>query len=190
MLKSSLAMIVIGSLVTSSSFATPTQIKKTFMKDQMMKSSLVSHNQTQDSQFKFSGTWTGTCNYGDKSEEMKIRIIEDSTEVSMIDLMDEGNSETASFNVVESKSTSDKEWYTSFTTRLTKVNETTLKFDGTGVFGEQLPSSNKEKGLISVVYTSMYTVNNNQLIIDTNGIISEENKNENHASKCILKKAV
>jgi hypothetical protein len=189
MWKNTLAIIAFGGLVTGSCFATPLHVKQMFMKDHMMKSSLASQKKNQHSEFKFSGTWAGTCNYyGEGTRESKIRIEEDDTEFSIIDLINEGGNDTYSFNAVKSEGTADKDWYDSFNSRLTRINETTLKLEGTGVFANQLPSSNKEKGLNSGVFTGMYTVNNNQLIIDIYGKIFHDNQNDTFGEKCILKK--
>jgi len=189
MLKHSLAIIVVGSLITSSSFATPLNVKTMFMKNQTTKSSLVSKKHAQLSQFKFSGTWAGTCNDAGQNREIKIRINEDDTQLAVTDLINGGGEETYSFNVVKSESTSDSTLYDSFTSRLARVNENTLRLEGTGVFGYQLPSSDQDKGFLSGVFTSTATVNNNQLIIDTNLNINHANKNESIETKCTLNRA-
>jgi len=188
MWKNSLAIIAIGSLVTGSSFATPLNVKTMFMKDHTMKSPLVSKKHSQ--QFQFSGTWTGTCSYDGGNMETKMHIEEDSTQLSVRDLINEGE-ETFSFNVVKSESYSDKDWYDSYTSRLTKLNDNTLRLEGTGVFGHQLPSSDKDKGFGTGRMTTIAIVNNNQLMIDTNVKASGVNQNENFETntKCLLKRA-
>lgn len=184
MLKNSLAIIVIGCLVTGSSFATPLHVKKMFMKDQIMKSSMVSKNHTQSSQSRFSGIWAGTCTHDGKSQEVKIRIVEDDFDFSIIDLINEGGNETISFEVLESKIRTDKDLYESSTSRLTRINENTLKFEGTEVFATH---SNTEKKLASGVFTSTFIVNNNQLTVDSVMKFFNENNKES-VDKCILKR--
>ena len=184
MMKNSLAIILIGSLVTCSSFATPLHVKNMFMKDQIMKSSMVSKNHTQSSQSRFSGTWAGTCTHDGESDEVKIRIVEDEFDFSIIDLINEGENETVSFNVLESKTRTDKDFYESSTSRLTRINENTIKFEGTEVFATP---SNTEEMLASGVFTSTAIVNNNQLTIDTVMKLSNENNKES-VDKCILKR--
>lgn len=155
----------------------------------MVKSALASSNHTQNSKFRFSGTWAGACNYDDNNWETKIRIDENNAELTIIDLTSEGESETYLLNVVESRGASDKEWYDSFTSRLTRVNENTFKLEASGVYGNQLPSSDTEKGLASGVFTIISTVNNNQLTINTSGkIVSPEHKDETMNIKCNLKR--
>lgn len=180
----SLAIIVIGSLVTGSSFANPLNVKKMFMKDQITKSSMVSKNHTQSSPSRFSGTWEGICTHDGESEQEKIRIVEDDFDFSIIDLIHEGGNETISFNVLESKTSTDKDFYESSTTRLSRINENTLKVEGTVVYATP---SNDEKRLASGVVTCTLTVNNNQLTIDTIGKRFDENTKES-VDKCILKR--
>lgn len=175
MFKKSLAIIVIGSLVTGSSFANPLNAKKMFMQNHQMK---------QSSQSRFSGTWAGTCTHNDESQEVKIRIVEDDFDFSIIDLINEGGNETMSFNVLESKTRTDKDFYESSTSRLTRVNENTVKYEASEVYGTP---SNPEKMLASGVITSTATVNNNQLTIDTRAKSSNDNTNE-IVDKCTFKR--
>ena len=184
MLKNTLAMIVIGGFVSSNSFAAPLHLEKLFMKDNVAKPSLVSNNHNQNKQFKFTGTWAGACN----NEEVKIRIHEDESELSITDLIDEGDTESYSFNLVGSENNSDSKWYNASTHRLTRVNETTLKLESVDVDAPQLPSANAEKGFTSLVYTTMYTVNNNQLTMDISGTSFYENNNGNFNGKCTFKR--
>lgn len=184
MLKNSLAIIVIGSLVTCSSFASSLNVKKIFMKDQIVKSSLISKNHGQNSPSKFSGTWAGTCTHDGESEEVKIRIVEDDFDFAVIDLINDGDNETIPFNTLESKTSTDKDLYESSTSRLTKINENTIKLEGTDVFA--MPSS-PEKKLSSGIFTSTLIVDNNQLTIDSVMKVEDENKNES-VDKCILKR--
>lgn len=182
MLKNSLAIIVIGSLVTASSFATPLHVKNMFMKDQIMKSSMASKKHTQSSQSRFSGTWAGTCTHDGESDEVKIRIVEDDFDFSIIDLINEGGNETISFDVLESKTSTDKDFYESSTGRLSRINENTLKFESTEVFATP---SNTEKKLASEIFSSTFIVNNNQLTVDS--VMKSSNENES-VNKCILKR--
>lgn len=183
MWKNALAMIVIGSLATGISSAAPLQVKKMFMKDQMIKSSLVSKNHTQNSESKFSGIWAGTCSYHNETDEVKIRIEENPIDLSIIDLMNEGNAETHSFNVLESDNRLHNEFYESSTSRLTRINENAIQFEGTELFATP---SNKEKALVSGIYTFTLTVNNNELTMVTKMKLSTEN-NES-VDHCVLKR--
>jgi hypothetical protein len=187
MWKNSLAIIAIGSLVTGSSFATPIHFKKMFMKEPM-KSMLISNKYTQNSQFKFTGTWTGMCSSDNNKWETKLQIDEDDTNLTIIDLVNAGHVETDVFDAVKSESYSDKNWYNSFSSRLTKVNDNTLKSEGTGMFTNQLPSSNLDSGFQSGIFTAIYSVNNDQLIIDTNIKIIEHGNENVIEDKCILKR--
>lgn len=184
MLKNALAIIVIGSFIAGSSFANPLNIKNIFMKDHMMKSSMVSKNHTKNTQSRFSGTWAGTCTRNGESDEVKIEIEENDFDFSIID---NGRKETASYDVLESKTSTDGPFdhYNSSTGRLSKVNENTVKFEGNEIFARL---SDKEKSLQSMSYTVTFIVNNNQLTIDSVMRISNGDKNES-VDKCILKRA-
>lgn len=186
MIKKSLAMIVIGSFVSSNSFAAPLHLEKLFMKNGMTKSFHVSHKHNKDSQSKFSGTWVGVCS--DDNDEIKFRISEYDSGIFMLNLMNEGDGEYYSYNRVRSENESDKDWFYSSTHRLTKVNENTLKFEYTDVDAPQLPSSDAEKDLTSTVYNIVYTVNNNQLTMKMNGTVTYENKNANIDGQCTFKR--
>jgi len=189
MWKKSLAMIVIGSLVTGSSFAAPTQVKKMLMKNHVIKSSSVSRKHGQNSQYKFSGTWAGVCSYNGENDEMKIRIRESDSELTIMDIMDEEDVQTIPFNTIKSETNSDEEWYDSFTSRLTRINETTLKLEGAGVFGSQLSNTKKQNSIYSGALTSTYTVNNNQLTIDTSVKLLMDGADQTFEAKCVLNRA-
>lgn len=188
MLKNTLAMIVIGSVISSNSFAAPLHLNKLFMKSNVTKSSLTENNHNQNFKSKFSGTWAGACSFSDQSMEMKIRVNDYEDGLSIVDLLNEGDDENYSFNRVVTENNSDNEWYFSSTHRLTRVNETTLKLENVDVDASQLPSANAEKSFSSARYTTMYTVNNNQLTMNMGGTAFFENKTANIDVKCTLKR--
>lgn len=193
MRKNTLAIFVIGCLVTGSSFATPLDMKNMFMKDPIMKSRLVSKDHTQNSRSRFSGTWAGICTHDGENDEVKYRIEEDDIGLSMVDLRDQGNQgrkENFYYNEIKSEGHTDTDSYSTFTSRMSKINENTIKFEGTGVDANQPPITSKEKAMmISGVVTSMMTVNNNQLTIETNAKIFRGNSTKGSVDKCILKRA-
>lgn len=182
MLKKSLAIIVVGALASSTSFATtPLQIKKMFMKDKI-KSSLASSHQSQNSQSKFSGTWVGSCNYV-LDKETKLRINEDAYELSIMNL-NEGNSETYSFDAIKSEINSSHDEHDSVTTKLNKINDKTLKLEY-----NMKSSSYVDFPSATLALTSLYTVNNNQLTINHKGRFTQGDKDEIFEVECNLKKA-
>jgi hypothetical protein len=188
MFKRNLATIVIGGFICSNSFAAPLHLEKFFIKNNVTKSSLVSNNHNQSAQSKFSGTWAGECINNGQSQGMKVRVNEDEYGLSIIDLLNEGDDENYSFNLVGSENSSDNKWYNSSTHRLIRVNENTLKLDGVDVDAQQLSLADTGKGFTSSVYTLMFTVNNNQLTMNMNGTAFYENKTASIDGKCTFKR--
>lgn len=180
MLKKSLLVMAIGSLVTGSAFAMPSHIQKMLMKDQMKPSEIIKDNNR--SQYKFSGTWAGTCTFGGETEEVKFRILEDNETFKIMDLTDDGWYETAKFDAIQHKTNTSKDFYDSFTSRLTRINENNLKFEGTGLFAS---ISNIDKRMLSAAFTSMFVLDNNQLTFDTT-MTTENGKKV--VEKCSLKR--
>lgn len=183
MLKNTLAIIVIGSLVGGSCFANSLLVKNRFMKDQIMKSSTFKKNNAQSPQSKFSGTWAGTCTHDGESDEVKYLIMEDRLGLSVVDLP-EGRKDTISYDVLDTKTSTDKllDSYTSYTSRLSKIDENTIKFERTEVIASL---SNKEKRLFSTVTIATMIVNNNQLTVETVAKLSNERQS---VDTCTLKR--
>ncbi|MBA3661031.1 MAG: hypothetical protein H0W64_04865 [Gammaproteobacteria bacterium] len=184
MLKNSLAMIVIGTFVAGGSFATPLHIANIFMIDQVVESSSASKKHIQNQQSKFSGTWVGTCNHDGRKDEEKIRIEDEYFDFSIKELLLTGFTQTFYFDVTESKSLARKDHYVTTTSRLTRINDNTIRLEGTGVVNDD---SNKETRLESEVFNSTFTVNNNNLIITSEKKYPHGNKDEN-VDKCLLKR--
>lgn len=196
MLKISIAMITVGCLVSSSSFATSFPINM-FMKNEMVKSSLVSptnkhinnnNNNNPSHQYKFTGTWEGSCNSDNQNNSVKLQIMEDADSLTFIDSAYPEDTETYTFNVTKSEQVSDKERFEHTTSRLTRINDNTVKFEDTMVDGSQLPTNNQTV-LTTGMVVSTLTLNNNQLMMDTNMKVFQANKQSMEQSfSCVMKK--
>lgn len=190
MRKNTLAIFVKGCFVTGSSFATSLNMNNMFMKDPIQKSSsLTSKNHMKNTQSGFSGIWAGMCSHDGDTNEVKIRIEEDETGVTMADLMGAEWKETFYYNEIKTESNTNSDNYSNFTTRMSKVDDNTVKYERTGVYANQVPITRKEKALmVSEIMTSMMRLNHNQLTFEMNAQSFRGTNVKKDMGKCVLKR--
>lgn len=173
MLKPFLLTLLVSSISVSSSFALPGMKGNAFM-EQQMKKMLLSHHNSQNNnpenyQSKFTGIWSGTCS-SNQNETSKLQIRD---ERSGFTLISDKRNEEFPYEATNQESYSNKQMYISIINTITRVNDSTRKLEMTGALSSF--GSNDSQNA-TILQTDIFTVNNNQLNVDTYGEVLKDHK--------------
>lgn len=165
MIKNALVIALLGTCVTSSSFAFNIfpDLKSTH-KTHSLHTKVVKNQDTDYTDF--SGTWSGSCSYNGESDETTIIIRNDEVSIEL-------DGEQYSMGAIKTESTSDK--MQSFTSQAVinwNQERTQLNLSGTMTVYEYPDYPyNSSRSLVTMLSKGSIALNNKQLIIKVEGTI-------------------